>query len=336
MRTRRQRVVPVRQRRQPGLGPAAVAEHAVRRAARPGAGTGRWWSGRTRSGSRPASANDRAGQAVPGGLAGGGAVVDPGRGASGQRPRRRARPAARPARTTRWAGRAGRRPRRRCRAAPASRSMVVTKLRPCAPYSQAVRTTYPASGSSRRTARSPASLLRPYALIGAVGASSGYGRGRRRRRRRSRWRRAAAGRRCAAQAAARCATPSPLTAVAAASSVSAPSTSVQAAALTTTSWPGDRGARPRRVGDVEVGAGRRRSRSTSAARRSTATRSRPSIPPAPVTSHAGHCGRAPPSAAPTRRGCPGTRRRSRRGPSSKVDAAARTRARRGSCVMSSE
>lgn len=53
--------------------------------------------------------------------------------------------------------------------------MVATKLGPCSPYNQAVRTMWPPSGNSRVTATSPASLLRPYAFTGDGTASSGYG-----------------------------------------------------------------------------------------------------------------------------------------------------------------
>ena len=56
-----------------------------------------------------------------------------------------------------------------------SRAMVRTKLLPLAPYTQAVRTTQDRSGSSSRTARSPASLVRPYADRGPTGASTWYG-----------------------------------------------------------------------------------------------------------------------------------------------------------------
>ena len=53
--------------------------------------------------------------------------------------------------------------------------MVLTKLPPVSPYTHAVRTTQDRSGSSRRTARSPASLVRPYAERGPIGASTSYG-----------------------------------------------------------------------------------------------------------------------------------------------------------------
>ena len=55
------------------------------------------------------------------------------------------------------------------RCAPAGSSSR-TKLLPCAPYSQAVRTTYPVSPGWSSTACSPASLVRPYAVRGAVRA----------------------------------------------------------------------------------------------------------------------------------------------------------------------
>jgi hypothetical protein len=51
----------------------------------------------------------------------------------------------------------------------------LTKLPPDAPYTQAVRTTYEASGSSSRTAGSPASFVRPYAERGPVVSLTSYG-----------------------------------------------------------------------------------------------------------------------------------------------------------------
>ncbi len=58
----------------------------------------------------------------------------------------------------------------------ASESIVVTKLRPCAPQTQAVRTTW-CSGSVVRTSSSPAALLRPYTERGSTPSNSVHPRG---------------------------------------------------------------------------------------------------------------------------------------------------------------
>src|SRR5262249_37423505 len=184
--------------------------------------------GRTRSGLAPSSSNTaraRPYQVVSPPLVQwyipGGASLP----ASATRPRARSRDQVG---EPRWSSTTSRVGRER-----SSRAIVLTKLPPAAPYTQAVRTTHASTGESS-TARSPASLLAPYTEAGPVGASTGYGSP------------AVPGNTqsvdtCTspaprrAHAAARFAGPVALTANARSASLSAASTAVYAAALTQTS-----------------------------------------------------------------------------------------------------
>ena len=218
-------------RRVSGPGPRHAKPHAPARCRR-GSISGRWHHP---CGVQTQLSEDRLGEAEPGRLARGRAVINP---------ERRRSPTGRtiaPARSTVQVGcpgwssttvtvsRSGSR-----------RAMVLTKFVPWAPYSQAVRTIQDA-GQGDFTAHSPAALVRPYAEQGAMGdgrwAHPRRTERRHPRRRRSRWRPAPSEPWRPHRPWPGFAAPTALTAHASASWASAASTAVQAAASTTRSWP---------------------------------------------------------------------------------------------------
>ena len=230
-------------------------------------------------------------------------------------------------------GRPGRRPplivhNGQCVPLRSSRAMVFTKLPPARRTPTPVRTTHDRAPEPSTAPRPPASSGRSRrAARRFVDARTA---GRRRRGRRSPSTRGSAARRRDAHAAASTRGPSAFTANARSSSFSAASTAVYAAALITTGAepvraPGPPARRPppapARRRHVQLGRAGRDDVRRRAAR--SAARSRPSWPEPPGTSSQParsclwHSARPAPSAAPTTRGCRGTRPRSRARPSSK-------------------